>query len=339
MRKEAASLIALAALSLAEELTTNDVPLACANICGPIVELSALCDIDGSTRQLELKKRKLSRRDDVAQDPKAKEKRQLLPETVTIEQPRPGVIGQFKTITNGITPTGVPPFNRPPVTQPVAAPPVAAPPVAAPPVQQQPASPNGEAVGDAAQPVTQTFNLRPTTTPTFINPLFPSLVPPQTQPAQPVVETPPTTSTVLPVASSIPGGIGNLPVGNGGGQVSPSRGVVDGGGGAEAGDGDDAAGNGDVADDVGDIKDDAGHLWPGQKQKQDEEDRELRCFCNNESFEVERVAALCASCIMQVGDDNTRELTPSPSRRTGTLTLVRSDERHHVAVQLHSRGV
>ena len=74
MRREAASFLALAALSLAEELTTNDVPLACANICGPIVELSALCDIDGSMRQ-DLRRRRLSRRDDIAQDPRAKAKR------------------------------------------------------------------------------------------------------------------------------------------------------------------------------------------------------------------------------------------------------------------------
>src|SRR5690242_488606 len=99
MRKETLSLFALAALSLAEELGINDVPLACANICGPVVELSALCDLDGSLQSQELKKRKTARalpkREDDDSQPLAK--RQIAPDPITLGQPRNGIIGEFKT--------------------------------------------------------------------------------------------------------------------------------------------------------------------------------------------------------------------------------------------------
>ncbi|KAH7376712.1 hypothetical protein B0T11DRAFT_23605 [Plectosphaerella cucumerina] len=287
MRKEAASIIALAALGLAEELTPNDVPLACANICGPIVELSVMCDMDGTTNVQELKRRKLAHVPRTLPQGK-KVKRQVVPPQTSGPRTTRSM-GQFKTIPFG-TSTPAAPTTPPNVAQPVEV------------------EPN---LADGAVANPPIINLRPTNTPTVINPLFPDLIGPSTPPqSRPPSSTPtPTPSfSSISTTTSAGGGAGNLPIGNGG-TVSPTGGtdagdgVVDGG---DVGGGttDDAGGTtGDVTDDVGSIRDDAGMLWPGQKQKQEEENRERLCFCQNKSFDIARVAGLCASCINQMGDD------------------------------------
>ncbi|KAH6663957.1 hypothetical protein F5X68DRAFT_217958 [Plectosphaerella plurivora] len=279
MRKESASIIALAALGLAEELKPNDVPLACANICGPIVELSVMCDMDGTTSVQELKRRKLAHVPRTLPQGQKKVKRQVVPPQTSGPRTTRSM-GQFKTIPFSSTSVPAEPTTPPNVAQPVQV------------------EPN---IADGAVANPPIINLRPTNTPTVINPLFPDLIGPST-PAQPSVAPTPSFSSIGTTTTSGGGGA-NLPVGNGGAAPTSGSDLVDGPADGDTGSGAGDGTTGDVTDDVGSIRDDAGMLWPGQKQKQEEENRERLCFCQNKSFDVARVAGLCASCINQMGDD------------------------------------
>ncbi|KAM0326611.1 hypothetical protein ACHAQA_006480 [Verticillium albo-atrum] len=269
MKTESASLLLLAALTLAEELTPNDVPIACANICGPIVELSFKCDVDGTDELRKLKRRKLSGQQQQQQQqqrskPKPKAKRQAEPEPLTTTPSPtndqqaadvifiPGSIGKFKTIPTPSPGTAV--GNGAP----------------------------SMAVTPSAPLSTPALDLRPTTTPTNLNPNLPPI-------ATPV---PPSASSPTPVAPPLSTTNVPLPVGDGGDV------------GGDAGDG---AGDADPSTsldgDVGDMVDDAGNLWPGQKGRETANDLETACLCSNDSFNVRRVAGLCADCLEQVSGD------------------------------------
>ncbi|KAM0271161.1 hypothetical protein ACHAQH_009162 [Verticillium albo-atrum] len=183
MKTESASLLLLAAFALAEELTPNDVPIACANICGPIVELSFKCDVDGTDELRKLKRRKLSSPQQQQQRPQPKVKRQAEPEpqaptpSPTNDQQAadvifiPGSIGKFKTIPTPLPPgTGIPSMAVTPAA-----------PIPTPPV----------------------LDLRPTTTPSNFNPNLPIVATPAAPsaptPVQPSLSTTSTTQDPLPV--------------------------------------------------------------------------------------------------------------------------------------------
>ncbi|KAG7150892.1 hypothetical protein HYQ46_000120 [Verticillium longisporum] len=266
MKTETASLLLLAALSVAEELTPNDVPLACANMCGPIVELSYKCDVDGTEELRKLKRRKLfspqqQQQQQQQQQSAPKAKRQADPEpqapapvpSSTNNQQAadvifiPGSIGKFKTI-----PTPSPPADT-----------------GVPSMAVTPAAP---------APTPPVLDLRPTTTPTNLNPNLPIL-------ATPILPSVPASTPLATTSSTqVP-----LPVGND----------------ADAGDGVDAgpAPSNSLNGNVGDMVDDAGNLWPGQKGRQAASDLETACICSNRSFNVRRVAGLCGDCLEQVSGD------------------------------------
>ncbi|ROT41972.1 hypothetical protein SODALDRAFT_4426 [Sodiomyces alkalinus F11] len=293
-------LASFAAAVLSEELRPHDVPFACANICGPIVELTSLCRVNtpASEELRRLKRRRLvgdglrgpnstkrqgrNRRRE-AEEALPNHKRQVhvgfdggnTGGVVVGENGNGNVIGEFKTI----------PFTA--TTDPAAG---------APGGFRTIPPDNTNQQQHQTHPTTPTtrLDLRPTTTPTVINLIIES---PSSSPSPSLSRTSALTTASTAIISTP---AYNLPVGDGG----PATGVgigdvinVDNGIGGDTDDDDE-----EEEEAAEDTVDEADGPLPDQGAQREAEGLETACTCSNDSFDVARVIALCADCIEQMND-------------------------------------
>ncbi|KAH7324927.1 hypothetical protein B0I35DRAFT_172279 [Stachybotrys elegans] len=239
MKAGAASLAVfsgLAAIVTADALAPADIPFQCATICGPVVELTSLCDVH---QPLSAKKRRTS--DNVA--------------NARLESRNGGAAAAAGE--GGLVDVAKRSFSV---------------------IRAAPTSFPPELLisgGDAQQPSTQ----QPTST-TPSSPVTPT-------PSTPVTVVRPSSSSSSPFSLSL---------------AEPSSGQVQGGKQQVT----TTLTIGDAGETVKTAPAEATSvgLQRGADQQAANDNAEEQCVCLNQSFDVARVAALCASCIMGVGDLN-----------------------------------
>ncbi|KAL0944922.1 uncharacterized protein CTRU02_202809 [Colletotrichum truncatum] len=291
-RTDASALViaGLAALAKARELQIDDVPVECATICGPIVELSFRCDVDNSFDEL----RRLKRRNiDSPRQNVPPSRRQVRAKPVLT--PRRHHRKQQEDQETDATPSAAPDQAAPANGEEVQQQPQQD-------VQQQPAqdaapvfittlpfaapSPDPQVTPSETAQTTPTPDAQQQSTPAPVA-AQPDVTTPSAAvtPSAPAASSPPIPQITPPIpppvvivpsiAISIPQIAISLPFQQPPAQQSqaPSPPPPQGGG--------------------------SGEKKPEQKLAEDRENAERDCICKNKSFDVQLLAGMCQSCIRQ----------------------------------------